>query len=60
MGFCLPAAIGAKIACPGRQVFAFMGDGGFQMTMQELGTIMEYGVAVKMIILNNNFPAGQP
>ena len=55
MGFCLPAAIGAKIACPGRQVFAFMGDGGFQMTMQELGTIMEYGVAVKMIILNNNF-----
>ena len=55
MGFCLPAAIAAKLACPGRQVFAFMGDGGFQMTMQELGTIMEYGVAVKMIILNNNF-----
>jgi len=55
MGFCLPAAVGAKIACPDRQVFAFMGDGGFQMTMQELGTIMEYGVGVKMIILNNNF-----
>lgn len=55
MGFCLPAAIGAKIARPERQVFAFMGDGGFQMTMQELGTIMEYGIGVKMIILNNNF-----
>ncbi len=55
MGFCLPAAIGAKIACPERQVFAFMGDGGFQMTMQELGTIMEYGVGVKIILLNNNF-----
>ncbi len=55
MGFCLPAAIGAKIARPDRQVFAFMGDGGFQMTMQELGTIMEYGIGVKIIILNNNF-----
>ena len=55
MGFCLPAAIGAKIGCPDRQVFAFMGDGGFQMTMQELGTIMEYNVGVKMVILNNNF-----
>lgn len=55
MGFCLPAAIGAAIGAPERQVFAFMGDGGFQMTMQELGTIMEYRVPVKMIILNNNF-----
>ena len=55
MGFCLPAAIGAKIGAPERQVFAFMGDGGFQMTMQELGTIMEYKVPVKIIILNNNF-----
>ncbi len=55
MGFCLPAAIGAKIGAPERQVFAFMGDGGFQMTMQELGTIMDYNVPVKMIILNNNF-----
>lgn len=55
MGFCLPAAVGAKIACPGREVFAFMGDGGFQMTMQELGTIMDYRIPVKMIILNNNF-----
>lgn len=55
MGFCLPAAIGAKLGAPDRQVFAFMGDGGFQMTMQELGTIMDYGIPVKMIILNNNF-----
>lgn len=55
MGFCLPAAIGAKIGAPDRQVFAFMGDGGFQMTMQELGTIMDYGIPVKMIILNNCF-----
>lgn len=55
MGFCLPAAIGAKIAEPGRCVIAIMGDGGFQMTMQELGTIMEYGVGVKIVIMNNNF-----
>ena len=55
MGFCLPAAIGAAIGAPERQVFAFMGDGGFQMTMQELGTIMEYHTPVKIIILNNNF-----
>ena len=55
MGFCLPAAIGAKIGAPDRQVFAFMGDGGFQITMQELGTIMDYRIPVKMIILNNNF-----
>lgn len=55
MGFCLPAAIGAKIACPERDVFAFMGDGGFQMTLQELGMIMEYHVGVKIVILNNNF-----
>ncbi len=55
MGFCLPAAIGAKIGAPDRQVFAFMGDGGFQMTMQELGTIMDYRIPVKMIILNNRF-----
>ncbi|MCM1163864.1 MAG: biosynthetic-type acetolactate synthase large subunit [Muribaculaceae bacterium] len=55
MGFSLPAAIGAKIGAPGRKVFAFMGDGGFQMTMQELGTIMEYGVPVKIVVLNNAF-----
>ena len=55
MGFGLPAAIGAKIAAPDREVCLFCGDGGFQMTIQELGTIMQYGVGVKMIILNNNF-----
>ena len=55
MGFCLPAAIGAKIGAPGREVVAFMGDGGFQMTMQELGTIMDYRVPVKIVVLNNNF-----
>lgn len=55
MGFGLPAAIGAKVACPDRTVFAFMGDGGFQMTMQELGTMLAYGIKVKMIILDNDF-----
>lgn len=55
MGFCLPAAIGAKVGRPDRQVIAVMGDGGFQMTLEELGVIMEYGMAVKMVILNNNF-----
>lgn len=55
MGFGLPAAIGAKIGAPDRTVCLFCGDGGFQMTIQELGTIMQYGVAVKIVILNNNF-----
>lgn len=55
MGFGLPAAIGAKIGCPERPVCLFCGDGGFQMTLQELGTIMEYNVDVKIVILNNNF-----
>lgn len=55
MGFGLPAAIGAKIGRPDSPVFVFMGDGGFQMTMQELGTVMEFGIPVKIIILNNNF-----
>ena len=55
MGFGLPAAIGAKIGRPERNVCLFCGDGGFQMTIQELGTIMEYNVGVKIIILNNNF-----
>jgi len=55
MGFGLPAAIGAKIASPGRQVTLFTGDGGMQMTIQELGTIMQYGVAIKIILLNNDF-----
>ncbi|MCK5908063.1 MAG: acetolactate synthase large subunit, partial [Flavobacteriales bacterium] len=55
MGFGLPAAIGAKIGAPDKQVVCFSGDGGFQMTMQELGTIMEYGVNVKQIVLNNSY-----
>ena len=55
MGFALPAAIGAKFGAPDRTVVAVMGDGGFQMTLQELGTIMQSGVDVKMLILNNQF-----
>lgn len=55
MGFGLPAAIGAKMGAPERTVCFFTGDGGLQMTMQELGTIMEYGTAVKIILCNNNF-----
>lgn len=55
MGFGLPAAIGAKMGAPDRPVCLFTGDGGIQMTLQELGTIMQYGTAVKIVILNNNF-----
>ncbi|MDP4239604.1 MAG: biosynthetic-type acetolactate synthase large subunit [Bacteroidota bacterium] len=55
MGFGLPAAIGAKMAAPQRTVCTFCGDGGFQMTIQELGTIMQEHIGVKMIILNNHF-----
>ena len=55
MGFALPASIGAKFGAPGRTVIAVIGDGGFQMTIQELGTIMQTQVEVKIIILNNNF-----
>lgn len=55
MGFGLPAAIGAKYGAPGREVVAIIGDGGFQMTLQELGTIMQTGVNIKIVILNNNF-----
>ncbi|MCD8081207.1 MAG: biosynthetic-type acetolactate synthase large subunit [Bacteroides sp.] len=55
MGFGLPAAIGAAFGAPGRTVCLFCGDGGLQMTLQELGTIMETGIAVKIILLNNNF-----
>lgn len=55
MGFGLPASIGAKIGDPSRTVCFFTGDGGLQMTIQELGTIMEYQVPVKIILLNNNF-----
>ena len=55
MGFGLPAGMGAKLARPDKHVITFIGDGGFQMTMQELGTIMQYKIPVKIIILNNNF-----
>jgi acetolactate synthase I/II/III large subunit len=55
MGFALPAAIGAKFGAPNREVVAIMGDGGAQMNIQELGTIMQYQPNVKIIILNNHF-----
>jgi acetolactate synthase-1/2/3 large subunit len=56
MGFCLPAAIGAKLGVgDSREVIAIIGDGGFQMTLQELGTLNQLGISVKIIILNNNF-----
>ena len=55
MGFGLPAAIGATFGAPDRTVCLFVGDGGLQMTIQELGTIMEQGAPVKIILLNNNF-----
>lgn len=55
MGFGLPAGIGAKMGAPNRTVCVFTGDGGIQMTMQEFGTILQYKVGVKVIILNNDF-----
>lgn len=55
MGFGLPAAMGATYGAPERTVCLFLGDGGLQMTIQELGTIMEYRIPVKIILLNNNF-----
>ncbi len=55
MGFGLPAAVGAKTGRPEKQVVAFLGDGGFQMTIQELGTILHYKIPVKLIVLNNSF-----
>ena len=55
MGFGLPAAIGAKMGAPERTVCMFAGDGGFQMTIQELGTIMQEQIGVKMIVLDNRF-----
>jgi acetolactate synthase-1/2/3 large subunit len=55
MGFGLPAAIGAKLGAPERTVVEIVGDGGFQMTLQELGTIMQYKTDIKIIILNNQF-----
>lgn len=55
MGFALPAAIGAKFGAPQRPVVAIIGDGGFQMTIQELGTVMQSKVDIKILILNNKF-----
>ncbi|MBK7936772.1 MAG: biosynthetic-type acetolactate synthase large subunit [Lewinellaceae bacterium] len=55
MGFALPADIGAKLGAPTRRVIAIAGDGGFQMTIQELGVIQQHGMAVKILILNNQF-----
>lgn len=55
MGFALPASMGAKIGKPEEMVIAIAGDGGFQMTIQELGTIAQYKIPVKIVVLNNNF-----
>ncbi|MBU2527467.1 MAG: biosynthetic-type acetolactate synthase large subunit [Bacteroidetes bacterium] len=55
MGFALPAAIGAKMGAPDREVIAIIGDGGYQMTIQELGTIFQTRAAVKIVVLNNDF-----
>lgn len=55
MGFALPAAMGAKIGVPDRQVIAVIGDGGFQMTIQELGTVFQSNIDVKILLLNNEF-----
>jgi len=55
MGFGLPASIGAKIGRPDRQVIAVIGDGGFQMTIQELGTMSQSNVAVKIVLMNNGY-----
>ena len=55
MGFALPAAIGAKIACPDKEVWVVVGDGGFQMTSQELATAVQYGLPVKVVIMNNGY-----
>ena len=55
MGFALPAALGAKMGAPNREVVAVIGDGGYQMTIQELGTIFQTGSAVKIVVLNNDF-----
>ena len=55
MGFALPAAIGAKMGAPDREVIAVIGDGGYQMTIQELGTIFQTRTAVKILVLNNDY-----
>lgn len=55
MGFCLPASIGATLGAPHRTVIGIIGDGGFQMTIQELGTIFQFQIPVKIVVLNNEF-----
>ena len=55
MGFALPAAMGVKVAAPNKQVIAIIGDGGFQMTIQELGTIFQEKLPIKILILNNEY-----
>ena len=55
MGFALPAAIGAKMGAPDREVVAVIGDGGYQMTIQELGVIFQHKLPVKIVVLNNDF-----
>ncbi len=55
MGYAIPAAMGAKFACPQKQVVALCGDGGFQMSMCELATMCQHDIPVKIIVLNNNF-----
>ncbi|MEM7105059.1 MAG: biosynthetic-type acetolactate synthase large subunit [Bacteroidota bacterium] len=55
MGFALPAAFGAKVGAPDREVIAIIGDGGFQMTLQELGTVFQTQVNIKIVVLNNQF-----
>ena len=55
MGFALPAAMGAKMGAPDREVVAIIGDGGYQMTIQELGTIFQTSIPVKIVVLNNEF-----
>ena len=55
MGFALPAAIGAKLACPEKDVWVIAGDGGFQMTAAELSTIQQEGIAINIAVINNGF-----
>ena len=55
MGYSIPAAMGAKIGCPDRQVVAVCGDGSFQMSMMELATMRQHDIPVKIIVLKNNY-----
>lgn len=55
MGYGLPAAIGAKVGMPDKEVVLILGDGGFQMSIQELGTILQSGIKVKILLLNNSY-----